>query len=222
MTLAMKKLQNVGWLTFVFAIAILLYPLSLNVAAVRSDLERIDRKVMDTKREISFLEAELATRANVAQLDEWNELLYGYQAPTAAQFLDGERALAQIGGVGADATPVLVSVSDADGIGPAGEIGRPGAIASRLDKLVEKQNTAVAYVPENVDASTRSGNAAAVRKTENSLPARQVDNSRAAVRSESAAVNNRTARLARIDEQLLSDTVLKEINMRSKEERKRR
>ena len=50
MTLAMKRIQNLGWLALVFAVAILLYPLSLNVAALHSDLVRMDQKIMETKR----------------------------------------------------------------------------------------------------------------------------------------------------------------------------
>ena len=57
MSLAMKRLKNLGWLALVFMVAILLYPLSLNVAAMHSNLVAVDREIMDTKREISFLQA---------------------------------------------------------------------------------------------------------------------------------------------------------------------
>ena len=93
MSLAMKRLKNLGWLALVFMVAILLYPLSLNVAALHSDLVAVDRQILDTKREISFLQAEIRTRASLQQLEEWNELLYGYQPPTAQQFVNGEAAL---------------------------------------------------------------------------------------------------------------------------------
>ena len=98
MTLAMKRLKNLGWLALVFLVAVLLYPLSLNVAALHSDLVRMDRKILETKREISFLQAETRTRASVQQLEEWNELLYGYAPPTAEQFINGEAALANLDG----------------------------------------------------------------------------------------------------------------------------
>jgi hypothetical protein len=75
MTLAMKRLKNIGWLALVFMVAVLLYPLSLNVAALHSDLTRIDRDILETRQEISFLQAEIRTRASVAQLEEWNQLL---------------------------------------------------------------------------------------------------------------------------------------------------
>jgi len=72
MSLAMKRLQNLGWLALVFMVAILLYPLSLNVAATHSDLVAVDREILETKREISFLQAEIRTRASLQQLEEWN------------------------------------------------------------------------------------------------------------------------------------------------------
>ena len=111
MSLAMKRLKNLGWLALVFLVAIMLYPLSLNVATLHSDLVRVDQKILDTKREISFLQAELRTRASMQQLEEWNDLLYGYQPPTAAQFVDGESALAGLDGETPVTKPVMVATS---------------------------------------------------------------------------------------------------------------
>ncbi len=124
MSLAMKRLKNLGWLALVFMVAIMLYPLSLNVATLHSDLVRVDRKILDTKREISFLQAELRTRASMQQLEEWNDLLYGYQPPTAAQFVDGEAALAGLDGETPVTKPVMVAASANDGASPEGAIGQ--------------------------------------------------------------------------------------------------
>lgn len=125
MSLAMKRLKNLGWLALVFLVAILLYPLSLNVAALHSDLVSVDRKILDTKREISFLQAELRTRASLQQLEEWNVLLYGYEPPTAQQFVNGEAALANLSGETVEYKPVMVAASNNDGAEPAGAIGAP-------------------------------------------------------------------------------------------------
>jgi hypothetical protein len=206
-TQAMKKMQNIGWLALVFVVLILLYPLSLNVAAVHSDLVRIDRKIMETKREISFLEAELTTRANIAQLEEWNQLLYGYEPPTAEQFLNGEQGLASLGGGEAVVKPVMVSASMSDGIAPAGLIGRPGAMASKL-------------VDTEIDNGASERTAAASTKA----PARVASAQSQSNKNSAISTNGptkRTEQLAKIDEQLLSDTVLKDIHKRSEKERKR-
>lgn len=124
MTLAMKKMQGIGWVALVFMVAILLYPLSLNVASLHSDIIRVDRNILSAKKEISYLQAELRARASLTQLEEWNDLLYGYTAPSAAQYLDGERALADLGGTAPDRRPVLVSASGSlGGVDPSGTIG---------------------------------------------------------------------------------------------------
>ena len=123
MSLAMKRLKNLGWLALVFLVAILLYPLSINVASVHSDLVRVDNNIRDAKREISFLQAELRTRASLQQLEEWNDLLYGYEPPTAQQFVNGEAALAGLDGDSVMPNPVMISASDHDGAAPSGFIG---------------------------------------------------------------------------------------------------
>jgi hypothetical protein len=196
MTLAMKKLKNFGWLALLSTIAVLLYPLSLNVGALHSELVRTDRKIMETKREISFLQAELRTRANMQQLAEWNDVLYGYEPPTAEQFIDGERALANLNGAGPVVKPVMVAVSNIDGTAPAGEIGRPGAAASKIDaEETEKPVRVAVAAPEKAEPKPKSVTTTAPTRTE---------------------------RLSKMDDQLLSDSLLNEIDKKAAQERKRR
>ena len=200
MTLAMKRLKNLGWLALVFMIAVLLYPLSLNVAALHSDLSRIDREILETKQEINFLQAEIRTRASVAQLEEWNELLYGYEPPRADQFIDGERGLASLSGSDPLVKPVLVAVDM-----PAGEIGGGGAAASSI----------------LADAS------AAIRSVTTDEPEKTIEEAKPTVdRSKESKAKQvepatRTERLARMDDKLLSDSLMREIQNKSDKERKR-
>lgn len=196
MTLAMKKLKNFGWVALLSVIMVLLYPLSLNVGAMHSELTGTDRKIMETKREISFLQAELRTRANMAQLAEWNDLMYGYEPPTAEQYLNGERALANLGGAGPDVKPVMVAVSTIDGVSPAGEIGKPGAAASKLNDRERDDPVKIAI--------------ATPQKAVASKPV------------VAAIVPGRSERLSKMDDQLLSDNLLKEIEKKAAQERKRR
>lgn len=97
MILAVKRLKAIGWIALIFIVAIALYPLSLSVATLRSDLTRTEREILRTRAEIRYLETEFATRASLTQLAMWNDLEYGYEAPSAAQYLDGERELANLG-----------------------------------------------------------------------------------------------------------------------------
>jgi hypothetical protein len=199
MTLAMKRLKNIGWLALVFATAVLLYPLSLNVAALHSDLAKVNSDILETEREIRFLQAEIRTRASVAQLEEWNSLLYGYAPPSAEQFIDGERGLASLGGQEQVVKPVMVAVNDIDGVAPAGEIGAPGGAPSLIvdEKPVNREQ---------------------VREVKVAL-ATTVKSSPESVRS---PPKGRTERLASIDDKLLSDSVLREIQSAADKENRRK
>jgi hypothetical protein len=187
MSLAMKRLKNLGWLALVFIVAILLYPLSLNVAALHSDLVSVDRQILDTKREISFLQAEIRTRASLQQLEEWNDLLYGYQPPTAAQFVDGEAALAGLSGDQPMTKPVMVAASDA----PSGSIGNGGNSTGFFGEADQAVDT-----PKAVQAAVEKIDGPKVEPT-------------------------RTERLARMDQKLLSDDLMRDISVKADSERKR-
>lgn len=202
MSLAMKRLQNIGWLALVFLVAILLYPLSLNVAAVHSDLVSVDGKIRETKREISFLQAELRTRASLQQLDEWNKVLYGYQPPTAEQFLNGESALAQLDSSNVTTKPVMVSLIQQTGVAPAGVIG--SAFARMTYAENDKQET-----PRQNDAPKNVKVALAQIREDTGKSATPV-------------VTVRTQKLASIDDKLISDDLLKDIKKKSDKERKRK
>lgn len=123
MKLAVKRLEGIGWLALVFLVAILLYPLSLSVATLRSDLARTDHKIVETKKEIRYLETEFSARANLRQLEDWNKLEFGYASPQASQYLDGERALANLGGKDLRKPVQVAVISSMNGIKPAGIIG---------------------------------------------------------------------------------------------------
>ncbi|WP_147291680.1 hypothetical protein [Sphingorhabdus pulchriflava] len=195
----MKRLKNIGWLALVFATAVLLYPLSLNVAALHSDLAKVNSDILETEREIRFLQAEIRTRASVAQLEEWNSLLYGYAPPSAEQFIDGERGLASLGGQEQVVKPVMVAVNDIDGVAPAGEIGTPGGAPSLI-------------------VDEKPANREQVREVKVAL-ATTVKASPEPVRS---APKGRTERLASIDDKLLSDSVLREIQSAAEKENRRK
>jgi hypothetical protein len=184
-------------------VAILLYPLSLNVAAMHSDLVAVDREILDTKREISFLQAEIRTRASLQQLEEWNELLYGYQPPSAEQFVNGEAALAGLTGDLPDTKPVMMAAADV----PAPQVVAEPAVAK--EAVVEPQKQA-------------APKAAATKLAANDVQIFANPVKRAAVKVEAPKVEqSRTERLARMDEKLLSDDLLRDISAKAAKERRR-
>lgn len=145
MSSSMNPIKNFGWFAIIFLVVILLYPLSLNVASLRGDLMKIDSNILTAQKEINYLQAELRARANLQQLEEWNDLLYGYQSPTAAQFANGEKALANLGKSPVNIRPVLVSAHDSvNGDAPTGVIGSPFAPlkTAKVESVGEKQISA--------------------------------------------------------------------------------
>lgn len=208
MSLAMQRLRNLGWLSLVFMVAILLYPLSLNVAATHSDLVAVDREIMDTKREISFLQAEIRTRASLQQLEEWNELLYGYQPPAAEQFINGEAALASLTGDLPETKPVMMAAATV----PAPQVVAEPAVVK--EAVVEKPKQAA---PK--DAAVK---AAVTKVAANDVKIFATPVKRAAAKVEAPKVEqSRTERLARMDEKLLSDDLLRDISAKAANERRR-
>ena len=213
MSLAMKRLRNLGWLALVFMVAILLYPLSLNVAAMHTDLVAVDREILDTKREISFLQAEIRTRASLQQLEEWNELLYGYQPPSAEQFVNGEAALASLTGDLPDTKPVMMAAADV----PAPQVVAEPEVAQE----------AVVETPKQAAPKATATKATATKTVATKLAANDVQIfanpiKRAAVKMEAPKVEqSRTERLARMDEKLLSDDLLRDISAKAAKERRR-
>lgn len=158
MSSAMNPMKNFGWFAIILLVVMMLYPLSLNVASLRGDLVQVDRNILATKKEINYLQAELKARANLQQLEEWNDLLYGFQSPTAAQFSDGERALASLGPKAKNIRPVLISANGVNGAKPAGIIGSPFA---PLKPVIAKE--AQAELPLN-EAPERNRETAASRR----------------------------------------------------------
>jgi hypothetical protein len=96
MLMAARKLRGIGLVLLVLLFAMMLYPVSLKVAATRSELSRIEKQIERTRDNIRYLESELAVRASMRQLEQWNAETFGYSAPNADQYLENERKLASL------------------------------------------------------------------------------------------------------------------------------
>lgn len=138
MLMAARKLQGIGLVLLVLIFAMMLYPVSLKVAATRSELARINQQIDRTESNIRYLESELAVRASMRQLEQWNAETFGYSAPSASQYLENERQLASLGRVprarGAnEVAPVLMAmvspVAIPDKAKPAATSDAPAAAA---------------------------------------------------------------------------------------------
>lgn len=124
MMMTTSRMRSLGWAA-VLAVCIALFAvLSVRVHAVKSEVLLAERKIIALKRESMLLETEFEARASQRQLVEWNAVEFGYTAPRADQFLEGERQLAALGQpLGPDApAQIRLARADAgseDGAGPA-------------------------------------------------------------------------------------------------------
>lgn len=195
MKLAVKRLEGIGWLALVFLVAILLYPLSLSVATLRSDLTRTDSKIVSVKKEIRYLETEFSARANLRQLEHWNKLEYGYVSPKASQYLDGERALANLGGKDLRKPVKVAVISTMDRVQPAGIIGSVFPTASAKERSADNIDTASVTI-DGDQVKAREPTAAELRET-------------------------KTARVADMEDKLLDDGLVKQLAARADSEQAR-
>lgn len=93
MNLTRDRVRSIGWafvLTVCFALTM---ALTMRVNAVKSQVRLAERQIVSIKREKLFLETEFEARANQQQLKALNDVEFGYQAPSAGQYIEGERQL---------------------------------------------------------------------------------------------------------------------------------
>lgn len=113
MNLTRDRLRQVGWVAVLVVCGALLLALTFKVNAVKSQVRLTERKIVAVKQDTMFLETEFETRANQQQLSNLNTVEFGYQAPSAAQYLEGERQLAALGKPRAPGAPSPIRVAAA-------------------------------------------------------------------------------------------------------------
>lgn len=107
--------RSLGWAAVLAICLAAVVVLSFKVHAVRSEVLLAERQLIGLQRETLLLETEFETRASQRQLAEWNQVEFGYEAPRAGQFLDGERQLASLGEVRGPDAPSPIRLASADG-----------------------------------------------------------------------------------------------------------
>lgn len=126
MSLRQSQMRSLGWAA-VLAVCIALFALlSVRVHAVKSEVLLAERAIIALKRESMLLETEFETRASQRQLVEWNAVEFGFTAPRADQFLDGERQLASLGQPRGPDAPAQIRFARADAIESAGSMMTDG------------------------------------------------------------------------------------------------
>jgi hypothetical protein len=106
-----SRLRRMGWIAVLAICTVLYLGLHLKVHAVRSEVIGSERHIVALEDEKALLETEFETRASQEQLASWNRVEFGYAAPTAAQFVEGERQLAKFGTPRAAGAPEPIRVA---------------------------------------------------------------------------------------------------------------
>lgn len=81
------RFKEVVWTGGICAAALAFYMVSQTVAAKRAELAGVERKIAATNQEIRRLRTEIDTRGGLAQIEKWNQSVYGLQAPGPEQFV---------------------------------------------------------------------------------------------------------------------------------------
>jgi hypothetical protein len=109
-----SQARSLGWVVVLATCLLAVIVLSFKVHAVRSEVLLAERQLIALKREKLLLETEFETRASQRQLAAWNQIEFGYDAPRAGQFLDGERQLASLGEVRDPGAPAPIRLARAE------------------------------------------------------------------------------------------------------------
>lgn len=157
MILSAQRLRSIGWLALLAVCGAAVMVLSFRVNALRSQVHRAEGQIVALKQQKMYLETEFETRANQQQLKAWNDLEFGYVAPTAGQYLENERQLAALSKPADPGAPAPIRVASVDDtvIAPAAfpELSAPELSGSTQAKgLARAENGAVRKLAETHEA----------------------------------------------------------------------
>lgn len=92
-----SRLRQTGWFVLLALCAVVFLVLTFHVNSVKNKVHLAERTIIALELEKQTLEIEFEARANQQQLANWNKIDFGYEAPTADQYLDSPRQLAALG-----------------------------------------------------------------------------------------------------------------------------
>jgi hypothetical protein len=114
MNLTRDRVRSIGWAVVLTVCAALTLVLTFRVNALKSQVRLTERQIVALKQEKIELETEFETRANQQQLRALNDVEFGYEAPKADQYIEGERQLAAFGKPRAPGAPAPIRVASED------------------------------------------------------------------------------------------------------------
>jgi len=158
MNLTRDRVRSIGW-AFVLTVCVAMtLALTLRVNAVKSEVRLVERQIVALKREKNFLETEFLTRANQQQLKSLNDVEFGYEAPTAAQYIEGERQLAALGKPRGPGAPTPIRVAS------AADVVETSGFTAMVSPLTGKAMAAETARVDMSQAARKPTNAAGLRE----------------------------------------------------------
>ena len=134
MNLNRDRLRSIGWAAILTLCITITLVLTLRVNAVKSQVRLAEREIVALRQERLFLETEFETRANQQQLKTLNDVEFGYEAPTSAQYLENERQLAAFGKPRSAGAPPPIRVASVAGLQE--DIGFPAMVSPLTGKTM--------------------------------------------------------------------------------------
>ncbi|KHK90611.1 hypothetical protein [Novosphingobium malaysiense] len=114
MNLTSDRIRSIGWASVLCLCAALTLALTLRVNAVKSQVYDAEKRIVWVQQDIDFLQTEFQTRSNQQALKQLNDLEFGYKAPVAGQYIEGERQLAALGKAAGPGAPEPIRFANAE------------------------------------------------------------------------------------------------------------
>ncbi|AOR77006.1 hypothetical protein [Novosphingobium resinovorum] len=155
MNLTSDRIRSIGWVSVLVVCFAGTVGLTLRVNAVKSQVHDTDKKIVWVKRDIDFLQTEFQTRSNQQALRDLNDLEFGYKAPTAGQYIEGERQLAALGVPAGPGAPAPIRYANAEVQGGASGDGSKGEGGSLLAMVSPVAGATAAAITDKPKSETR-------------------------------------------------------------------
>ena len=95
-----RRFGALYWVAGISVAATGLYLVSLQVAAERAKLDRVEARIGAAQREMQALQTELGSRSSLRQLEKWNAEVLALTAPRANQYIHDTGRLAMLADLG--------------------------------------------------------------------------------------------------------------------------
>lgn len=148
MNLTRDRIRSIGLVSALVVGGIMTVTLMLHVKAVTSKVHAADADIARVQSQIAFLKTEFQTRSNQQALKMLNDLEFGYKAPGAGQYIEGERQLAALGMAPGPDAPAPIRYANAE-VGGEEEGVSSSSSASLLAMVSPVTGATAAAVPEN-------------------------------------------------------------------------